>query len=104
MSTGIIDCARTEALFASEVQPSDALSADEVRAAVRRMVRRYGVRGCAAAVAYEFGEHPDTAAARMRWAGRLVAASFPRGRPRSARPPRLARPPRCEPTTGLRAA
>src|SRR5689334_20753750 len=40
MSTGIIECARMEALFVSEVQPSDALSAEQVRAAVRRTVRR----------------------------------------------------------------
>jgi hypothetical protein len=87
MGTGIIDCARMEALFVSEAQPSDTLTADQIQAAVRRAVRRHGVRGCAALVAYEFGEYPEEAAARMRWAGRLVAAAYPHGRrgPRSWR-------------------
>ncbi|MEU4423079.1 hypothetical protein AB0F81_20840 [Actinoplanes sp. NPDC024001] len=31
-----------------------------------------GVRGCAADVASEYGDHPETAAPRMRWARALV--------------------------------
>jgi hypothetical protein len=31
------------------------------------MILRYGSDGCAAGVAVEFGDHPDTAARRMCW-------------------------------------
>ena len=36
--------------------------------AVTATLQRFGVRGCAALVAGEFGDHPDTAVARMSWA------------------------------------
>lgn len=81
MSTHIIDCARVGALFVSVLQPSDAVTPDQVRAAVTGAVRRHGTRGCAALVAFEFGEHPETAVARMRWAAATVAATFPARRP-----------------------
>jgi len=77
MSTEMVECARREALFVSVVQPSDAVSADDVRVAVGAAVRRHGTRGCAALVAYEFGEHPEAAAARMRWVCETVVAAFP---------------------------
>jgi hypothetical protein len=58
-----------EALFASSLQPSDRPTVEQVRAAVRESLRRHGgVRGCAALYAAEYGEHPETAPARMRWA------------------------------------
>jgi len=57
------------ALFASSLQPSDHPTLDQAKAVVRDSLRRNGgVRGCAAVCAAEYGEHPDTAAARMRWA------------------------------------
>jgi hypothetical protein len=73
----LVECARREALFVSALQPSDTVCADDVRAAVSGAVRRYGSRGCAAMVAYEFGEHPETAVGRMRWATASVTAAFP---------------------------
>jgi hypothetical protein len=76
MSPHIIECARTEALFVSAVQPSEAITSDQVRTAVTGAVRRHGTRGCAALVAFEFGEHPETAVARMRWAAATVAATY----------------------------
>ncbi len=84
MSATMLADARAEALFVSETQPSDGLTAEQVRAAVQAAVRRHRVRGCAGLVAYEFGEHPDVAAARMRWANTTVAASFPQHRTRQA--------------------
>ena len=33
-----------------------------------------GAAGCAGRVAQEFGDHPETAAVRMRWARTAVAA------------------------------
>ena len=55
------------------MKPSDAPTAAEVRAAIRTSLRRHhGSRGCAAFCAVEYGDHPDTAAPRMRWAIALV--------------------------------
>lgn len=65
--------ARCEALFASDLQPSDAPTADMVASAVNRTVRRYSIAGCVGRMAQEFGDHPDVAAERMRWACRLAA-------------------------------
>ncbi len=70
--------ARAEALFASWHDPSEQMTPAEVDAAVREAVRRLGVRGCACAVAAEFGDHPDVAAARMAWAVATVAATWPK--------------------------
>src|SRR5215472_1809442 len=57
-----------DALFASMLQRSDGASAAAVRA--------YGSRGCAERVAQEFGDHPETAVARMRWARGVVGEVF----------------------------
>lgn len=73
----ILTDARAEALFASLHDPSETMSADEIQAAVREAVHRLGVRGCAASMATEFAEHPETAVARMVWAREKVAATWP---------------------------
>jgi hypothetical protein len=65
-----------EALFASDLQPSDHSPDDLIRAAVDDFARRLGETGCAAAVAQEFGEHPDCACRRMAWARAAVAEAF----------------------------
>jgi hypothetical protein len=62
-----------DALFASMLQRSDEPTAGQIRQAVAAAVRAYGSRGCAARVAQEFGDHPDTAFARMRWARGVVS-------------------------------
>jgi hypothetical protein len=64
-----VQCA---ALFASGLQQSDAPARDAVTEAVRRAVRRFGVRGCEGRMAQEFGDHPEVALERMRWARQLV--------------------------------
>jgi hypothetical protein len=61
-----------DALFVSVLQRSDEPSVIQVRQAIAAAVRAYGGGGCAQRVAQEFGDHPDTAVARMRWA-RAVA-------------------------------
>ena len=68
---------RAEALFASDVQSSDQPVTDRVRTAVSTTLRRLGIRGCAACVAGEYGDHPDTAPARMAWALATVRAAYP---------------------------
>ena len=61
-----------DALFASVLQRSDDPSAGQVRKAIAAAVRAYGGLGCVQRVAQEFGDHPEAAADRMRWA-RAVA-------------------------------
>ena len=61
-----------DAVFASELQCSDEPSAWLIREAVEAAIRAFGSSGCAARVAQEFGDHPEIAAARMRWALCLV--------------------------------
>jgi hypothetical protein len=64
------------ALFASYLQPSDRLTAAWIREAVRLSLHVHGGEaGCAAVVAAEYGEHPETAGPRMRWALALAAAT-----------------------------
>ncbi len=75
---------RAEALFVSSLQRSDQPSTDQVRQAVAAAVRQFGGRGCIGLVAQEFGEHPDLAVTRMRWALRLAAGAF--GEPGVAEP------------------
>jgi len=53
-----------EALFASPVQASEYPDPDQVRRAI------------GAQVAAEFGDHPDTAVARMRWALATIRAAY----------------------------
>jgi hypothetical protein len=78
--------ARCEALFASTLQPSDTPTADMIAQAITRTVQQLGTRGCAGQMAQEFGEHPDLAAERMRWARRLAARPQTHGRPPAAGP------------------
>jgi hypothetical protein len=61
-----------DALFVSALQRSDELSAGLIRQAIAAAVGAFGYSGCAERVAQEFGDHPETAASRMRWA-RTVA-------------------------------
>ena len=65
---GTFEAVRAGALFVSALQPSGSPSPGQVRRAVAATLQRLGVRGCAARVAGEFGDHPDTAVARMSWA------------------------------------
>jgi hypothetical protein len=76
MSGYILECARAEALFVSDVQRSERRTCAELRAAIQNMVRRHGTRGCAALVAQAFGEYPEIAAGRMSWALDAVRAAY----------------------------
>src|SRR5262245_50630947 len=71
-----VNAIRCEALFASALQRSDQPSVAEVREAVRRAVAHLGSRGCAARVAQEFGDHPETAILRMQWAREIIEEAF----------------------------
>jgi hypothetical protein len=73
----LIDDARAEALFVTDIQRSECPTSEQVRAAIIGAFHRHGgSRNCAALVAQEFGEHPETAVARMCWARRAVREAF----------------------------
>ena len=74
---GTFEAVRAEALFVSTLQPSGSPSPDQIRRAVATTLRRLGVRGCAARVAGEFGDHPDIAVARMGWALAMINTVYP---------------------------
>lgn len=76
-SLGVLQAARAEALFVSALQASESPSPDQVRRVVATTLRRVGSRGCAAQTAGEFGDHPDTAAARMTWALATIRTVYP---------------------------
>ena len=67
---------RSEALFASTLQPSEEPTVAQVRREIERTVRHLGVGGCAARMAQEYGDAPSCAVARMHWARSLVAGIF----------------------------
>jgi hypothetical protein len=67
-----------DALFVSVLQGSDKPDAGQVRDAIAAVVHAYGGGGCAQRVAQEFGDHPETAAVRMRWARAVADEAFPR--------------------------
>jgi hypothetical protein len=67
---------RAEALFASALQPSEDCTAARVEATIEASLKRFGgPAGCAQRLAAEFGDHPEIAVPRMRWALDLVSAA-----------------------------
>src|SRR6266496_4907723 len=82
-----ISAARADALFVSALQRSDEPSAEQVRQAIAAAVRALGTRGCAARVAQAYGEHPETAVGRMRWARAAAADAFGALRPQLTHAP-----------------
>jgi hypothetical protein len=71
-----VGAAVTDALFASALQRSDKPSACQIDQAVAAAIRAFGELGCAARVAQAYGEDPETAVTRMRWARAAVARAF----------------------------
>jgi hypothetical protein len=65
-----------EALFTSDLQPSENPGTALVQATVTAQVFHIGEVGCAERVAQEFGEHPEAACCRMAWAREAVQAAF----------------------------
>ena len=72
-TASMLTIARAEALFTSHLPTGSMPSLIAVEQAIRHAVRSHGgVRGCAADVAGEYGDHPESAAPRMRWARGVV--------------------------------
>ena len=80
--------ARQAALFASGLQRSDTPTAAMAAEAITATIRRFGIHGCLSRMAQEFGDHPDAAAARMRWICQLTAqtAAWPQRPASTGRP------------------
>jgi hypothetical protein len=76
MSKNILLDARAEALFASNVSAHEPADRDQVDGAIRVTMRLRRVKGCVAYVAQEFGDHPETAVVRMRWAVATVTELY----------------------------
>ena len=71
-----INAVRADALFASPLQRSGEPAAGQVREAIASAMREFGPGGCSEHVAQEFGDHPETAVLRMRWARRVAGEAF----------------------------
>jgi len=67
---------QADAIFASGLQRSDEPTVGQVRQAVAAAMRAFGYSGCAERVAQEFGDHPETAVIRMRWAREVARETF----------------------------
>lgn len=80
--TDLLTAARAEALFTSDLATGTEPTPVEIATAIRRSIRSHGgSRGCAGALAWAFGDRPETAVPRMRWALLLVRAVYPRTAP-----------------------
>lgn len=78
-TTDPIAAARAAALFLSDLSSTQRPSGAELQDAIRRSLRTHGgSRGCAGDVAAAYGDHPDLAVARMRWARGVIDRSYPR--------------------------
>jgi len=73
-----MDQAGCEALFASGLQRSDALTAVALTEMIGLTMRRLGRDGCVSLMAQEFGDHPEESAERMRWLRQLIGEVFAR--------------------------
>lgn len=81
-----LTAARAEALFSSDLLTGSEPTRTEVAAAIRQAILRDGgSRGCACTLARAYGERPETAVPRMRWALRLVLTAYPRTVPHGTR-------------------
>ncbi len=79
--TDILTAARAEALFSSDLVTGSAPTRAEIVSAIRRAIRRHGGSlGCAGTLARAYGEQPETAVPRMRWALSQVRSAYPRRR------------------------
>lgn len=78
-STDPLTAARAEALFSSDLPTGSTLTRPEAGFVVRRAIRAHGgTRGCAAVLADDYGNYPESSVARMRWALDQIRTCYPR--------------------------
>ncbi len=77
-ATDPLTVARAEAIFTSDLSASGQPTLTHANGAIDRAWGIHGgTHGCAMSVAAEFGDHPETAAPRMRWALAVVRRLYP---------------------------
>lgn len=77
MASDHVTTARANALFASDLSARCNPGRATVTDAISRAIALHGsTRGCAGEVAAAYGDYPDTAAARMRWARQVVETIY----------------------------
>jgi len=82
-TTDPLTAARSAALFVSSLCATDDPTRAQIEAAIQQSLLTHGgSRGCAADVAAAYGDYPELAAPRMRWARGVVLRLY--GRPASA--------------------
>ncbi|MFJ8827811.1 hypothetical protein ACIREE_39525 [Streptomyces sp. NPDC102467] len=75
----LLTTARAEALFCSDLPTGSYLTRPGIAAAVRQEIRTHaGTRGCLLVLAAAYGDRPETAVPRMRWALDQVRTLYPR--------------------------
>jgi hypothetical protein len=78
MAPDRLTAARTNALFASDLSARCHPDRATVTGAISRAIARYGsTDGCADEVATAYGDYPETAAPRMRWARQVIEMTYP---------------------------
>jgi hypothetical protein len=86
-----LTAARAAALFVSDMSAKAHPTRPEVATVIRNSVRTHGgSRGCAADVAAAYGDCPELAARRMRWARKVIEDLYRRREP--DHPPSRPRP------------
>jgi hypothetical protein len=81
---------RAYAVFTSDLATGSRPDRRQLNAVVRAQIRRHGgVCGCLASVAYAYGDHPEVAAPRMRWARELAETALAGGAACPAQSPPL---------------
>jgi hypothetical protein len=78
-TTDPLAAARATALFVSGLSATEQPSRTDVEAAIKHALRTHGgTRGCAADMAAAYGDYPELAAPRMRWARHVVEKLYQR--------------------------
>ena len=76
-----LTAARAEVLFATDLSQWASPAEAEVAAAIKHALRVFGgTRGCVGEVAAAYGEDPETAVSRMRWALQVVQLTYAHGK------------------------
>jgi hypothetical protein len=76
-TTDPLTAARAAALFLSGLSATDDPTSTQIEAAIRHALLAHGgSRGCAADVAAAYGDYPELAAPRMRWARSVVVRLY----------------------------
>jgi hypothetical protein len=79
MTTATVDPVLCMALFVSDTPCTNDPDCSSVRAAVESTLEQLGPDECYARAAEVFGDRPEVALDRIRWARRVCAEAFARG-------------------------